>query len=394
MTEPLLDAVLDLARRAASAGALAESDRGLLEQLALAALERSLADARDEGVALYQALAFLVSRHHPRDASALLRGERNHVVAAQPDPDGGPVRLRARRISKQWADTLLLRFDQPAEAGDDHLVQISAPIEVGGERIGALQLVLGAEDRDRPDLELVALVAAALGRVITDLRARARAARDDRLALVGQMMSSLLHDLRNPLSALTGYVELLAEEPDAAARAELARRAVGAVDALEAMSQEVLEFARGTTHAPAAGLVPVPEVLADLEAIAVPDLRRFGTELRVDDQGSGAVRADPVRLRRVLANLVRNAGEAGARLVTVTARRDADHVVLEVADDGPGIHDEVRDRLFQPFATFGKSGGTGLGLAMARRVVEAHGGTLEAPPSAAGAVFRVTLPAS
>jgi signal transduction histidine kinase len=378
------------ARNRELAAAHARLRRQHAEQEALSALERALGAARDEAVVLQLALDFLVRRWSTTDASALLRGERNHVVTAVPEEDG-TVRLRARRISKAWADSLLQRFDEPAEAGRAGVVQVSAPIVVDGARIGALQILVSSEP-DPVGVSTVSQVAAAVGRAIHGLRDQALAARDDRLALVGQMMGSLLHDLRNPLSAISGYVAMLAEEDDPAERRDLAGRVDAALGWLETMSQEVLEFSRGTAQL-ALRTVAVDAFLRDLAAVCGPDLERFGTRFHVEGHGSGQVLVDPGKLRRVLANLARNAGEAGAKQVTVAVRASAEGVIFEVTDDGPGIHEEMRDRLFQAFATMGKPGGTGLGLAMALRVVEAHGGTIEALPGTPGAVFRITLAA-
>jgi signal transduction histidine kinase len=354
-------------------------------------LERSLAVARDEGVVLHRALDFLVERYRPLDASALLRGERNHVVSAQAPDDAGPVRLRTRRISKRWAEALLQRFDAPARSPDAEVVELSAPIVVSGARVGALQLLVPAAAE--PGVGLVALVASAVGRAIGALREQVVAERGDRLALIGQMMGGLLHDLRNPLSALAGYVELLAEEDDPSERQVVAARAGQAITFLETMAQEVLEFSRGTASL-AVRDIAVERFVDEVREIVEPDLRRFGAVLERGALAEGRFRVDPGKLRRVVANLARNAGEAGARRVVLQVSRAEDAFVLEVADDGPGIHEEVRERLFQPFATFGKPGGTGLGLAMALRVVEAHGGTIEAVAGEGpGAVFRITLPA-
>jgi len=104
------------------------------------------------------------------------------------------------------------------------------------------------------------------------------------------------------------------------------------------------------------------------------------------------VPADPHRLRQVLSNLLANAAEAGARTVDISARTAGGQVCITLRDDGRGISPEVRDRLFEEFAT-GREGGTGLGLAVSRRFVELHGGSLTLlPGNGPGAVFEIRLP--
>jgi signal transduction histidine kinase len=96
----------------------------------------------------------------------------------------------------------------------------------------------------------------------------------------------------------------------------------------------------------------------------------------------------------VLANLAHNAAQAGARRIEVDARGDGERVIIEVADDGPGIPAGLRPELFKPFAVSARNGGSGLGLAIAREIVRAHGGDLVlAATGPEGTVFRIELPA-
>ncbi|MEA3004112.1 MAG: two-component system, LuxR family, sensor kinase FixL, partial [Sphingomonadales bacterium] len=116
------------------------------------------------------------------------------------------------------------------------------------------------------------------------------------------------------------------------------------------------------------------------------------------DPAADRVEVDPVQIQQLLVNLIRNAVEAlteapqpRRRLLVATRRLGPSEVEVEIADNGPGIAPELRDRLFQPFVS-SKGGGTGIGLAICRTIVEAHGGRIrveEAPGG--GAVFRFTL---
>ena len=97
---------------------------------------------------------------------------------------------------------------------------------------------------------------------------------------------------------------------------------------------------------------------------------------------------------RALSNLARNAVEAGANWLTVSAVLVEDEIIIDVADDGPGIPEKILDHLFQPFAGSTRSGGTGLGLVISNELLEAHGGGLKlVKTSGEGTMFRIHLPA-
>jgi signal transduction histidine kinase len=104
------------------------------------------------------------------------------------------------------------------------------------------------------------------------------------------------------------------------------------------------------------------------------------------------IRADPEQMFRVFNNLALNAAQAGARTVRIQAVRDTD-LVIEFRDDGPGIAESVQERLFQPFAGTARKGGTGLGLVIAREIINAHGGDLALGDSGpGGTTFIIRLP--
>jgi signal transduction histidine kinase len=106
------------------------------------------------------------------------------------------------------------------------------------------------------------------------------------------------------------------------------------------------------------------------------------------------VRVDPNKLLRVLQNLVTNGAEAmpDGGTVRVICSCDGDSVEIRVSDEGPGIPEEIRESFFEPFVTHGKRSGTGLGTAIAKTLVEAHGGSIELTADSLGATFLITIP--
>ncbi len=208
-----------------------------------------------------------------------------------------------------------------------------------------------------------------------------------RLAGLGHMSAVLAHEIRNPLASLKGNAQLLARSlsDDARHRAK-AERVVTEAVRLESLTNHLLEFARAGAieRAP----VDPAAVLRDAAATVKPE--------RIVIDPAGAPPAWPMdreRIRQVLTNLLENAVQAGDGPVRARVSSERGKLVYEVRDRGAGIPAGEQERIFEPFHTL-RTRGTGLGLAVARRLVEMHGGTITADNAIdGGAVFRVVLPA-
>jgi signal transduction histidine kinase len=161
------------------------------------------------------------------------------------------------------------------------------------------------------------------------------------------------------------------------------------VERLRRLTDDFLDLARE----PVLSFAPVD--LAALAADAARGLGRAHPAVAVEVKVPAlAVQADAARLRQILANLLENAARAGALAVRIEAAASGGCARVEVRDDGPGVDAAVRERLFDPFVS-GRARGAGLGLAIARRIAERHGGALElADPGPPGAAFALTLPLS
>jgi signal transduction histidine kinase len=212
-----------------------------------------------------------------------------------------------------------------------------------------------------------------------------------RLAALGTAVTKINHDLRNILATARLMSDSLAESEVPEVK-RVTPRLLAAIDRAVALCTGTLSF----TREDAAPLRPSRFALAGLVEEIAEVIEGKGEEaprLLNHVAPTLMVEADRNQLFRVVSNLARNAIEAGARRVTIGARRDARATSIEIADDGPGLPPKARDNLFRPFAGSARPGGTGLGLAIARELMRAHGGDITLESSGAGGtVFCLTLP--
>jgi len=238
---------------------------------------------------------------------------------------------------------------------------------------------------------LAVLIAAAI--VLWRLSRRAErlqeaAERDRRLVTLGEMSAVLAHEIRNPLAALKGHAQLLLERlGDGGAPREKAARVVAEAQRLEQLTEDLLSFVRSSQ------VTPVPVNPATVLRDAVRDVD--AAHIDVDTAAAPVSwRLDPARMHQALVNLLRNAVEAspaGTHAVATVAR-EGDALGFRVRDRGAGLPPGDAERIFEPFYTT-RAQGTGLGLAVARRIVELHGGEVTAHTHPeGGAEFRVVIP--
>jgi two-component system, LuxR family, sensor kinase FixL len=223
-----------------------------------------------------------------------------------------------------------------------------------------------------------------------------------RLTAMGEMASTLAHEINQPLSAIANYLKGSRRliENSADEHAEMLRQAMdkAAEQALRAgqIIRRLRDFvARGESER---RVESVAKLIEEAGALALVGARELGVRIRFQyDPRVDLVLADKVQVQQVLLNLMRNAVEAmensGRReLIVSTARADDGMVAINVADTGCGIASDFAPQLFQPFATT-KPQGMGVGLSISRTIIEAHGGQIWAEPNPeGGTIFRFTLP--
>lgn len=232
--------------------------------------------------------------------------------------------------------------------------------------------------------------------VVHDLSARVQmesALRErDALAKLGELAAVVAHEVKNPLAGISGAIQVL--DSSLASRGErlpVLREIIDRIGALDRMLRELLMFARPLAPRPVeVEIVPLVVTTAALLS-ADPELHDVAVDVT---GGAPPIMADREMLRVVFHNLLVNGAQAmqGDGRINVVIRADDENCHLTFADNGPGMPDDVRRRIFTPFFTT-KNRGTGLGLPTARRFIEAHGGEIEiACPPEGGTTVDVCLP--
>ena len=228
-----------------------------------------------------------------------------------------------------------------------------------------------------------------LGETMEEMR-RKLVARDAQLRL---MLSGVAHEIRNPLGSIELYAGLIAGDlPAGDERKQHIEKVIGEVRRLNRVISEFLEFARPAPPQPQpTALAPL---VADAAFLLAPEMEKAGIQYEMDVASDLEAYIDGAKIERVLINLMKNAVQAmrdGGHLAVRAAAKGGE-VIVEVADDGPGMSEEVRSRLFEPFFTT-KEKGSGLGLAVVALIVEENRGRIEVDSrQGEGTVCRLRLP--
>jgi len=344
--------------------------------LALTALEKRLdLFAIQVDYAISQGVQFIAEKEERVTWGAV-------ILAAVAMVIGMIIALTARRVLNPLRT---LRSSVERLAQGDYAQRVS--IAAGGE-LGALAAEINsmAEAIQGRDAQLSAQQEQLLHR--------------ERLATVGKLSAQITHELRNPLSSIGLNSELLKEElavtqgpPDLEGARDLLTNIIREVERLREITEEYLRFAR----LPRPERVPVDlnHAAAELLDFVRSEMQQADVRIRLDeDRAALPAFVDPNQLRAALLNLVRNAREAmpqGGHVV-LRVRSLGGHATLEVIDDGPGVPEDLEDRLFEPFFST-KPQGTGLGLSMVRKSIEALEGdvTIESTPGK-GTTVRLSMP--
>jgi two-component system sensor histidine kinase HydH len=362
----------------------------------------------DETSAALRRLHPLVQPHFGAIVEDFYRAIESHEGARAAITGGAAQIARLKQTLTRWLDTLLLGphdhnyHDMRARIGRVH-VRIDLPqafmfTAMNRIRLRMTEIIVehGAADAGRSiaavsqilDLELAIM----LETYREDLTAKTLG--NARLATVGHFAASVGHELRNPLAVIESSLFLLRQHlgDEVTVRAPVAKhlnRIEHEVTRANKTIYDLLDLARN--RPPQRTPTNVRALIDSAEAdTPLPD------EVHVQSPGVPVdltIDVDPDQFRRVFVNLFINAAQAmaGQGTIEVMADSPSTTTLIRVKDDGPGVDAAARDRVFEALFTT-KANGTGLGLALCRRILDAHGGTIELEPSDAGASFLITLP--
>jgi signal transduction histidine kinase len=269
-------------------------------------------------------------------------------------------------------------------------------LEEGGGAIELLNKSQGRADFTQDDLKLASVIAGHVATAIGLAQSREQREREERLTTIGQLLSGLVHDLRGPMTVISGYARYLRDEPNSERREEQSAAILRQVDAINSMAREILAFARGEENL-LVRKVYLKAFFGELAETLRVELEGSGIELGLEVEDRGVAHFDQHKIRRAVHNLVRNAVQAigpdTGHITIGVARRQSDRaLVVTCKDDGPGVPEEIRERMFESFTSHGKPEGTGLGLAIVQKVAADHGGSVDVTSRPGETVFTLILP--
>ena len=217
---------------------------------------------------------------------------------------------------------------------------------------------------------------------------------NERLSAVGRMASTIIHDIKNPMGTLRVYAQVMKRKSGNEEAAMLADDMILQVDRFVNMTQEILDFTRGVSLTNIQEL-EFEQVMSSVLDFIEKDLSKNNVQLVRNTRFTGKVKMDQDKMMRVFYNLASNARDAmpqGGSLTVLTEQSDG-HVKIEFKDSGSGMPEDVKNRIFEPFMTYGKKHGTGLGMAIVKKVIDDHQGKIEIDSEEGkGTTIRILLP--
>ncbi|MCC7430822.1 GAF domain-containing protein [bacterium] len=246
------------------------------------------------------------------------------------------------------------------------------------------------------DVEFLELIASGVAMAIFNAKLYQQVGESERMIAVGKMASSIIHDIKNPLSVIGGYVNLIQLELEERKIAlPYPEKIMKKVRSMDEMLKEILLFARGNYKLTLTNVQPkflILEILADNSVL----IEQKNIQITCDfDFQKTHYQLDFELLRRALQNIILNAVDAlpkGGSIVIYGCEKN-ENIEFYFKDNGKGIPEEIRDTLFEPFTSHGKAGGTGLGTSIAKKIIEAHKGTITFETKTNhGTTFKILIP--
>ncbi len=248
-----------------------------------------------------------------------------------------------------------------------------------GKLIGVFQLLNKKEGAfDAEDVNFIDAFSAHASVAIENARLAQEMVQNERLSAVGRMASVIIHDIKNPMGTLRVYAQVMKKKSGNEEANKLADEMIRQVDRFVNMTQEILDFTRGVSASNFQDM-EFKTVMDDVLSFIEKDLEKNNVKLVKNPNFEGIVTMDQDKIVRVFYNIASNARDAMPQggMLTLTTALDGDYVRIDFKDTGTGMPDEVKKKIFEPFMTYGKKHGTGLGMAIVKKVIDDHHGTID-----------------
>jgi two-component system sensor histidine kinase HydH len=224
-----------------------------------------------------------------------------------------------------------------------------------------------------------------------EVRHRLELSRQENLARIGELGATLAHEIRNPLAGIKGFAQLIERKPEGLRTRDSAHRIIAETLRLEELTTDLLSFSRSDDFP--VTTIALPSLIEQLSAIIAPEAEQAGIAVIAECAEELEIRGNQDRLTQVILNIARNGLQAmpDGGVLSITTQPSGSNILLTVTDSGHGINSDNMQRVFEPFFTT-RARGTGLGLALCKKIVEEHHGSISIESSPGGTALTVTLP--
>ena len=250
-----------------------------------------------------------------------------------------------------------------------------------GKIIGVFQLINkrhGTFDFDSSDEDSLKAFSINAALAVENSRLALRMVQTERLSAVGKMAGTIIHDIKNPMATIRLYAQVLRKKAGREDISPLVDEIILQIDRLLNLAQEVLDFSRGVSEM---NFQPVmfEGFVSDVIRFLERDFEKRKIAIRQKIEYHGEVEIDPDRMIRAILNIAGNAADAmpDGGIFGISAQSSGGKLTIELLDNGTGMPENVRKRIFEPFVTHGKKTGTGLGMSIVKNIIDEHHGTIE-----------------
>ncbi len=247
-----------------------------------------------------------------------------------------------------------------------------------GKIIGVFQLLNKKnEPFNKSDEDFITALSTHASIAIENSKLAQAMVNNERLSAVGRMANTIIHDIKNPMSTLRLYAQAIKQKANNDS-AKLADEIIRQVDRFVTMTQEILDFSRGVSSTNIEE-VDLNEIMESVLTFLEKDLTKKNITLTKNLKHNGTVKIDQEKMIRVFYNIASNAADAmsGGGNLSVETNKSKNYITISFTDTGSGMPEEIKKKIFEPFITYGKKHGTGLGMAIVKKIMDDHNGKIE-----------------